>query len=467
MLFFAKMPMKAAIRGVLKRLVSLVLALAMTCSSLMVVSASAQNLPIIRDAEIEGLLRLYTRPIFRAAGIDPRDVHVYLIKDSRINAFVADGQRIFVNTGLLQQATTPNEVIGVLAHETGHLAGGHLARRGLQMEKASNLAIVSMLLGLATIVGGALAGQRQAGDLGQGIILGGQGAAQRGMLAYARAQESSADQAAVKFLNATHQSGKGMLELFQKLYNESLASARYTDPYLLTHPMPLDRIRNLERLVKSSPYYNAVDPPALVLRHKLMQAKLDGFLNPAHEVYRKYPRSDLSAPARYARAIAAFRIGDLKGALPEIDTLIKMIPPDPYFHELKGQALLESGKASEAVAPLRQAVKMLPSSGLIRLLLAQALLEVKSTRATKEALDNLILAQRSEPDHTRVHLYKATAYARLGNIPMAELETAEAAYLRGDKQTAARQAKSAQKRFATGSPQWLRANDILNYTVDK
>jgi len=447
--------------------VAVVVALAVSCSSLLVAPALAQSLPIIRDAEIEGLMRLYTRPIFRAAGLNPNSIHVYLINDSRINAFVADGQRIFVNTGLLQKAATPNMVIGVLAHETGHLAGGHLVQRGIQMEKASKFAIISMLLGAAAMVGGSLAGQKNAGQLGQGIMLGGQGLAQRNILSYVRAQEASADQAAVKFLNATHQSGKGMLELFWRLYNETLASARYIDPYVLTHPMPLDRIRNLEKLVKSSPYYNRVDPPALVLRHKLMQAKLDGFLNSTQEVYRKYPKSDHSAPALYARAIAAFRIGDIKGALPQIDELIRMIPPDPYFRELKGQALLENGKAGEALVPLRQAVKMLPQSGLIRLLLAQALLAVNKPAATKEALKNLILARQSEPDHPKVHLFMATAYARQGNIARAQLETAEAAYLSGDKKTAAREAKAAQKRFSTGSPDWLRANDILNYTVDK
>ena len=455
----------AIIRSALKRLLSVALALAISCNGLVTTTAWAQSLPLIRDAEIEGLMRIYTRPLLRAAGVNPDNVHVYLLNDHRINAFVADGSRIFVNTGLLQQAKTPNMVIGVLAHEIGHLAGGHLARRGLAMDKASNMAIISMLLGVATVVGGAVAGQQKAGQLGQGIMLGGQGAALRSILSYVRAQESAADQAAVKFLNATHQSGKGMLELFYKLSNESLASAHFIDPYTLTHPMPLDRVRNLERLVKASPYVNAVDPPALVLRHKLMQAKLDGFLNSAQQVYRKYPPSDTGAPARYARAIAAFRVGDLKSALREIDILIKMIPPDPYFHELKGQALLESGKASQAIAPLRKAVAMLPRSGLIRILLAQALLETNTTKTTAEALKNLVLAQRSEPDHAKIHLFMATAYARQGNIAMAELETAEAAYLRGDKDLAARQAKSARQHFAAGSPQWLRANDILNYTV--
>jgi predicted Zn-dependent protease len=358
-------------------------------------------------------------------------------------------------------------VIGVLAHEIGHIAGGHLARMGLQLEKASHIAIISMLLGAATVVGGAAAGQQKMGQLGQGIALGGQGVAQRHILSYVRAQESAADQAAVKFLESTSQSGRGMLELFYKLSNQSLASAQYVDPYVLSHPMPLERVRNLERMVKASPSFNNVDPPALMLRHRLMQAKLDGFLDSTQNVYRKYPPSDTSPPARYARAIAAFRIGDLRTSLVEIDALIAAIPESPYFWELKGQALLESGKPAEAIAPLRQAVKKLPRNGLIRLLLAQALLGLEGTQPAKEAIETLEIAQRSENDHPRVHLLLATAHARLGNIAMAELETAEAAYLRGDRELAVQKSTSALKRFANGSPQWLRANDILNYTKEE
>jgi predicted Zn-dependent protease len=456
-----------ATQAVLRRLTALALAVVMALTSLPVAPASAQNLPLIRDAEIEGLMRLYTKRIFEAAGINPGDVNVYLINDPRINAFVANGQRIFIHTGLLQQAKSPNDVIGVLAHETGHIAGGHLARMGLQLDRASNIAIITMLIGAAAMIGSGIAGQPKGGQMGQGIMLGGPGLAQGMLLSYARAQESAADQAAVKLLDATGQSGKGMLDLFYKLSNQALASAQYTNPYALTHPMPLERVRNLERMVKASPYFDAADPPALVLRHQLMQAKLDGFLNSAQQVYRKYPTGDLSPPARYARAIAAFRGGDLQAALREIDTLIKLIPADPYFWELKGQALVESGKVAEAVAPLREAVRRLPKSGLIRMLLAQALLGINNQAATREALDNLRIAQRSEDDHPKVHLYMATAYARLGNLGMAELETAEAAYLRGDRELAAQQAKSAQKRFASGSPQWLRANDILNYSIEK
>jgi predicted Zn-dependent protease len=425
--------------------------------------AQAQRLPRIRDAEIEGLMRLYTRDIFKAAGLAPGAVDVYLINHPSINAFVAGGQRIFIQAGLLQQAKTPNEVIGVLAHETGHIAGGHLSRMNNQMAKASNVAIIGMLLGAAAMVGGSMAGASGTAQGGQAVMMGGQSMAQRSLLAYARAQEATADQAAVRYLDKTGQSGKGMLDLFQLLANQSLATTRNVNPYVLSHPMPLDRIRNLETIVIKSPNYEKKDPPALVLRHELMQAKLFGFLNSAQVVYQKYPPSDRSLPARYARAIAAFRIGDLKNALPEIDSLIKEIPQNPYFWELKGQALLEGGQPAQAVAPLKQALKLLPNNGLMSIMLAQAQLASDTPQAARDALASLRIAARTENDTAQLHALKAQAYGKLGDIPNAELSTAEAAIRRGDRQLAMQKAKNAMRSLKQNSPEWMRANDVLSY----
>jgi len=456
--------MKMMPGDLLRKLVAGAAALAMLLEVLPVPARADDEPVFIRDAEIEGLMRLYTRDVFKAAGLAPGAVHVYLINSSSINAFVAEGQRIFIHTGLLQQAKSPNEVIGVLAHETGHIAGGHLARMNNELGKASNMAIVGALLGAAAIVGSAMTGNASASQAGQAMILGGQSMAQRGALAYARAQEASADQAAVTFLERTGQSGKGMLDLFQTLANQSIASTRYVSPYALTHPMPLDRIATLEQLVKKSPYYDKPDPPGLVMRHELMQAKLFGFLNAAQVVYQKYPPSDRTLPARYARAIAAFRIGDLPNALPEIESLIAEVPKNPYFWELKGQALLEGGRPAEAIAPLRQAVQLQPNNGLINLLLAQSLVGTERPEDAKAALAVLKVVQRAEPNMSRVHLLRAQAQARLGNIALAELSTAEAAALKGDKKLATEKAQRALKSFAEGSPEWLKANDILNYS---
>ncbi len=419
--------------------------------------------PLIRDAEIEGLMRLYTRPIFKAAGINPGSVNVYLINDSRINAFVAGGQRIFIHTGLLIQARTPNELIGVLAHESGHIAGGHLARLGHELESASVTSIIGMLVGVAAAVGGAAAGDSNAAKAGGGIMMGSQGLAQRNVLAYQRVMEASADQAALKYLTASGQSAKGMITLFGKLANESIASLQNVDPYVMSHPMPFDRIRNLEAAAKKTPYYNKLDPPELVLRHQLMQAKLTGFLEPATVVFQRYPKTDDSLPSRYARSIAMFRKGDTKNAVPIIESLTRDLPQDPYFWELLGQALLEGGEPKKAVPPLRKAVRLLPNNGLIQILLAQALIGTGNGANAQEALKALRLAQKTEGQTPAVYKYMAIAYGQIGDVPRAELATAQAAWLTGDKQLATEKAKSAQARFKQGTPEWVQANDLLNF----
>ncbi|WP_395684832.1 M48 family metalloprotease [Aestuariivirga sp.] len=426
-------------------------------------TAPGRGLPLIRDAEIEGLLRLYTRPIFKAAGINPKSVKVYIINDRRINAFVAGGQRIFVNTGLLLQSTTPNQVIGVLAHETGHIAGGHLARMGVEIDSANYTTIIGMLVGLAAIAGGIAAGSAEAAQAGQGIMAGSQSLAQRNFLTYARGMESSADQAALKYLYATKQSARGMIEVFEKLARENIATLANVDPYVMSHPMPMERIRTLETAAKKSPYYDTKDPAALVLRHKLVQAKLIGFIGGSQAVAQNYPSTDQSMPARYARAIAMFRKGDISNALPIIDSLTAELPENPYFWELKGQALLENGRAAEAAAPLEKAQKLLPNNGLIQILAAQALVDTEKPANAKKAIKLLRQAQRSEGDTPQTYLLLARAYAQTGDFARAELATAEAALLRGDKKLALEKAKAAQAQFKTGTPEWIRANDVLTF----
>ena len=447
------------------RSVACVMAVITALAGFFIGEAQAQNrnLPLIRDSEIEGLLRLYTRPIFKAAGINPKSVKVYIINDQRINAFVAGGQRIFVNTGLLMQSDTPNEVIGVLAHETGHIAGGHLTRMGVEIESASYTQIIGMLVGLAAIAGGIAAGSAEAAQAGQGVMMGSQGLAQRNFLAYARGMEASADQAALRYLTATGQSARGMITLFEKLARQSIATLQNVDPYVMSHPMPMDRIRNLEEAAKKSKFYDAKDSPALVLRHELVQAKLLGFTGGPQAVMQRYPSSDQSMPARYARAIAMFRKGDIQNSLPIMESLTAELPENPYFWELKGQALLENGRAAEAVAPLEKALKLLPKNGLIQTMMAQALIDTGSPENSKRAVKLLRQAQQSEGQSTLTYKYMARAYAQSGDIPRAELATAEAALLQGDRKLAVEKAKSAQNLFKKGTPEWTRANDVLTF----
>ncbi len=420
------------------------------------------NPRLIRDAEIEELMRRYLKPIFKVAGIPPKTVNIYLIDDSRINAFVAGGQRIFIHTGLIEQTATPNEIVGVLAHETAHVAGGHLARLGVQIDRASTQAIIGTLLGAAAAIGAAKGGAGTGRGTTGALVLSGQEFAKRNLLTYVRAQEAAADEGALRYLDASGQSGRGMLELFQKLYSQSIASLQFVDPYAVTHPFPLQRIRVLENRVRASRHFNKTDKDYLVFRHNMAKAKLAGFTRTAQSVHSAYPASNTSIPAQYARAIAAYRLGDLPTAIPAIDRLIARIPKNPYFWELKGQALLEKGNPADAIAPLQQALKLYPNSGLIGILLAQALLAADTKQAARSALSVLSKAQRFEGESGTLHLLKARSYGILGDYARAELSTAESAMLRGDKKLAKIKAEGAKRRAKSGSTVWIRASDILN-----
>ena len=423
--------------------------------------SATRGMPIIRDAEIEQLLRDYAQPVLRAAGLAKQNVRVVVLSDRSFNAFVMDGRHIFINAGALFDAKTPNEVIGVFAHETGHLAGGHLQRLREQLASAQTASIIALLAGLGAAVAGSRAGAGGA-DVGMAALMAPQQAIMRTVLAYVRTQEDQADHAGVKFLNATGQSPRGMVELFKRLSSESLFNSRYIDPYMQTHPMPAERVAALETVAKASPYWDRKDPPELQLRHDMMRAKLSGFLERPDTVARRYPANDHSLPARYARAISTYRNSDLRQAIVQIDSLIQMQPNNPYFYELKGQALLEGGHPSEAVAPLRHAVQLSHNNALIEIMLAQALNATGNTKLSEEAVAMLRSAIVREPEAPNAYSQLAVAYGRKGDIANADLASAQAAFTRGDIKTARQLAARAKTRLPVGSPAWVRADDIVN-----
>jgi len=422
--------------------------------------AQSRGIPLIRDTEIENLLRDYSTPILKVAGLAKQNVRVVILNDRAFNAFVMDGRHIFINAGALLDARTPNEVIGVFAHETGHLAGGHLMRLREELARAQTASIVALLAGVGAAVAGARSGA--AGNIGVPAITAPQSAIQRSLLAYVRTQEDQADHAGVKFLTATGQSAKGMLDLFKRLANESLFNSRYVDPYLQTHPLPPERVAALEALAKASPYFDRKDPPELQLRHDMMRAKLFGFLDRPDAVYRRYPLGDHSLPARYAHAIATYRLGNAHEAIAQIDGLIQTQPNNPYFYELKGQVLLEGGHPAEAIAPLRHAVALSHSAPLIDIMLGQALIATDNAKNAEEAVPLLRAALAREPEQPEAYSQLAMAYGRKGDLAQADLAAAQAAFGRGDIRTARQLAARAKTRLPVGSPAWVRADDIVS-----
>ena len=455
-------------RSLLSRLRGSIAAACVLGVGLVPPAAKAQGGPkaaIVHDAETEQLLREYTAPIFRAAGINAKATKIILINDRAFNAFVANGQKIFVNVGVLLDAETPNEVIGVLAHETGHIQGGHLARLRQELTKAKVLSVIGTLAGAGAVVGASQSGGRvgNSGSGAMGTMAAGGELAKRSLLAYQRSEEQAADQAAVRYLAATGQSPSGMLKTFRRFNDAAIFRSSSLDPYLLSHPLPTERIAQLESLAKQSPHFAKKDDPVLQARHDLMRAKLFGFIERPESVLRRYPLSNASAAARYARAVQAYRTGRLSEALSTIESLIREQPSNPYFHELKGQALLESGRSKEAVGPLRRAVSLAPGAVPIRAMLGHALVAANEQRFLDEAIRELSNASTRDPEYAEAFQHLATAYGRKGNIGMAELASAQAFFNFGDLKNAQTQASRAMQKVPQGSPGYLKAEDIFNY----
>ncbi|MEG6509318.1 M48 family metalloprotease [Methyloligella sp. 2.7D] len=466
---------ETAARSIRTRLLGSWKALAVaTLAFSLVATGQAQAAGLIRDAETEKLIRDYAKPIFKAAGLGSQGIEIHIVNDRAFNAFVVDGHNMFIHAGTLMMADTPNQVIGVIAHESGHITGGHLARLRTQVSRAKSAALMLQLLGLAAMAAGAVAGDGNIGQAGAGIAFGGTEAAMRSVLAYRQDEESSADQAAVTFLNASHQSGKGMLQSFEKLATK-LIGIEGINPFLQSHPLPTQRLSQLRALVSSSPYYNVKDPPELQFRHDLVRAKLVGFLDKPEVVFNKYPESDRSYPSYYARAIATYRDKGVDAAMPLLDALTESQPDWPYFHEIKGQFLFESGRAKEAIPSLKRAVELSPDEPLIRVMLAQAQLGDPTPQNVDDAITNLQFALARERTSAMGYRQIAIAYgrkadklsgqARITYLAKADLASAEAYFYEGQIGLAKQQAKRAQHGFVEGTPNWIQADDILRFEV--
>ncbi len=416
-------------------------------------AVQAKGLRFIRDTEIENTIRAYSTPIFLAAGLDPQAVDVYLIDDPRLNAFVAGGQNMFLHTGLLLRAETPLQVMGVIAHEAGHITGGHIVSRSEEVKKTTAALIASYVLGIGT----AIATGR--GDAGAAIISGGQGAAVSSLLAYTRGQEAAADQAAIKLLEVSGYSPRGLLEFFEILGDQEALLSSSQDPYIRTHPLTQDRIVSLRAAVAQSRFADTPAPAKLVAMHERMRAKLLGYLTP-QKALRKYPDNDVSLPARYARAIAYLERGEMGAAEQEADSLVKEFPEDPYFHELKGDILFHSGRIAEARPSYVKAVEILPDAPLLRRALAHVQMEMNQPQMDKEALEHLKFVTQREPRNVTGWRLLAGVQGRLGDKGMSTLAQAEAALAMNNPKEAKGFAQRALKLLPEYSPGWLRAQDI-------
>ena len=426
----------------------------------------AQGLPLIRDAEIEALLQDYARPIFQAAGFGGGRVVVRIVNNDAFNAFVLDGGNVFVHTGTLMQANTPNEVIGVIAHESGHIAGGHMAALRARIAKDQTRALLTQVLGIGAMVAGGVAGSRDTMQGGSALMTGGSSVIMKGLLAERRSQESAADQAGIKYLTATKQSGKGMLDTFERFKEQEYLSDQFQDPFVRSHPLSIDRLARLSQLATTSPFFGEKDPPSLQLRHDLMRAKLSGYLESPATVFNRYPESNTTLPARYARAIAKFfrgGSGALEAAVADTESMIRENPSYPYFYELKADFLMRSGRMVAAVPSLRQSLKLAPNSPLIRVELASALQASDGDDAQKEAIELLRKSLVDDTENGHAYRLLANTYYKQGKGPEADAMTAQAYFYEGNIPQAQVFAKRAQLKLPSGSPEWLKNDDIINY----
>lgn len=415
--------------------------------------AMAQS--VLRDTETEEFLQEIAAPLMRAAGLDPRNAQVLLVNDPEINAFVVGGQTVFINSGLLTAADNVNQVQGVIAHELGHIEGGHVVRFGDGMKEATAITLLSLVLGAAVMAAGG-------GEAGMGILGAGQQAAQNKFLAYSRAQESSADQAGARYLSQSGISGKGSIEFFKKLRN---LEYRYRvrddqDDYSTTHPLTNERISILSEMYEKDPAWNHKTPPALEARFARIKAKLFGFVSDPEQTLRTYPKTDLSIPAHYARAYAWHKSAYPQQAQSEADALLALNAHDPYFLELKGQILLEGGKPGQAIAPLREAVRVTGAKPMIATLLGHALVATENPANYAEAEQVLRASINRDRDQPFAWYVLGMIFEHRGDTARAALASAERFSLTGDNAGAKRSADAAMQALTPGTADYLRAQDI-------
>ena len=436
----------------------LAIAVIMTAVLALPTSATAQKankMRLIRDAETENVIRQLATPLFVAARLEPSSVRILLVDSDKLNAFVSGGQNIFIHTGLIIQSETPGALIGVIAHETGHIQGGHLIRRRGAVEQAQVLGTISAILGTAVAVGSGR------GDVANAIILGGQSTATRSFLKFSRTQESSADQAAFRLLDATNNSAKGLENFLGKIKDQELLSPRFQDPYMQTHPLSGARISAIRDHIKKSPNSDAKASKQITDDFERMVAKLFGFLKPFNQVMGRYPETDKSIPARYARAIAHYRKADVERSVAIMDGLIKEQPTNPYFYEMKGQILFENARAIDALPNYKRAYELSSQDALLALELARVELELEDPAFLQDSIKHFRASLAIEPNSSFAWRQLGIAYGRSGNMPMSYLALSEEALHKNNLVDAERLATKALKSLPKGSLDRIRARDVI------
>lgn len=419
----------------------------------------AYAVPLIRDAEIEYTLHSLANPIFKTAGLKPSAVNIFIVQDDALNAYVAGGSNLFIHTGLIEACDTPDMLLGVMAHETGHIAGGHLAQGTEKLKGAEMGTIFTYVLGAAAAVA------TRKPEAAAAVITGGQTTLQRNFLAFTRAHEEAADQAGLGFLDKLHISAGGLMKVFSLLQRHQREHANAPDPYLVTHPLTDTRIDHVRNHIEKSSIPKGQYPKLYDVPHARMIAKLYGFLETPERTLQKYPQSNKSVAARMARAIAYYKMPDIGRSLAEMNSLIAESPNDPFFHELKGQILFENGRTTEAMVSYAKAVQLLPDAPLILADLAKVELAQKTPNLAS-AIAHLEKANDLDNTNPGVWHLLGIAHGKAGNTGMSNLALAEEAALEGDFKTALAQVNQSLTSLKEGTPAWRRAQDLKAHAIE-
>ena len=459
--------MNMSLGAISARITSMILAASVALAPVSVQAAGKDkaSLPIVRDAEIEALVADYARPLLKAAGLSRSGIEIVLVNSDAFNAFVS-GRRIYINTGAITATQTPNQLIGILAHEIGHLAGGHQQRLREQLERSQAIAVVASLLGAGIAAAGAAAGGGSAVSAGAGVMMGGGGIAQRNLLSYQRGEESTADRSALTYLEATGQSARGLVETFEILDRGNLFARSSGGNYTSSHPVPRDRIAALQRLAQESRFYDRADKPELAVRHNLARAKIVAYNDGAGAVRRMFARDPRSLAAYYGDAIATHLAGSPASALAKVDALLKAQPNNAFFYELRGDILVDAGRSQEAAAAYSKAAKLdKTGSGILKAEIGQALVTSGDPAKMEEAIRLIREGLSSDPDNSVAYRFLAMAYGRIGEVGRAELATAEGYWHGGAFRQAKIFAIRAQQKLQPGTPPWRAAQDIIQTEI--
>ena len=425
-------------------------------AAVLVVDANAGAPSLISDDQSQTLLSKIIRPLFNAAGVSFDENKIFIINDNSLNAFVTGGNYMFVHTGTLINADNINELSGILAHETGHIAGGHIVRQQIRIEQLQALSVASL------IAAGAAAAASGRGDAALAVMLGAQSSLINSLTSYKMQEERSADESAVKYLDATKQSPLGLKNFMKKIQNVNKLSGYEENPYFRTHPLSRER-EEFFNLASKNSVYKSSSP--LDAEFKVVKAKLSAFLLDVNQAQKLYPKTDKSVDGKYANAIIEYRKANYQEALRILDDLIQKEPSNPYFYELKGQFLFESGQVKKSVTEYEKALKLKPNSKDFMLSWSHALLEAEHSKQDLQKIINTLNKVQIKSPSTTAWLLLARAYEENNQHAHMLYASAQYSFANGNIKTAKKQIEEALKTAPENLK--LKLNDLKNLITQK